>query len=593
MVQKKKRVLMSAAAAAAVVLGVAGCGTTGASSASGNSTPANQSATNTATTGAASTATGGVIEFALPPATNLTWFLPIFNAANDSLYNSQLVDQLYIPMLQLNNDYSINWNNSIAQKITYNKQGTVYHIFINPKWKWSNGQPVTSKDVLFTWNVIKAASAKNAPAPWPFVGVGTGDIPDGIKSVQATGKYEVTITLKQPANQQWFEYNGIVQLTPLPASYMDVKSNIEDEIKYLGANATNLMFDKVVDGPFKPVSAKSSQDWVIAPNPSYAGHKSTVSKIVFQYEGSNAAEFAALRSGQINVGYLDQSQLGSESALTSLGDSITPEYPFGIFWTEMNMYSGAPHASVFDQLYVRQALQMSIDNNTIAKSIYKGFAEPLSGPIPGTPRTQFYDPAENNLYPYNPTKAKQLLESHGWKLVNGVMTKGNQKLNLTLMYVTGNQSSLDAAELMQQDWAQIGVKVSLKGEEFMTFLSKTSNPKDYTWDLATGSGWVYNGPGFYPSGEGLFNTGAPSGTGYSDKEEDALINATHVPYATQQETMQHFYQYEMYTAKQLPFLWGVNVATLAVVAPNVHNVLPYYNGATGVPEMQYWTVSNK
>ena len=543
---------------------------------------------------AASGSTGGTIEYALPPQTNLTWFLPIVNAANDSVYNTQFVDQMYKPLLWINNDYTINWKSSVASKVTYNKQGTVYHVFLNKKWKWSNGQPVTSKDLMFTWNVVKAASSSKAPAPWPFVGVGTGDIPSGIKSVVANNNYEVTFTLDKPANQQWFIYNGLIQLTPMPAASMDKYSNINQELKYLGSNATNAMFDKVVDGPFIVKSATSSQSWVLVPNKNYAGHKSTVSKIVFNFEASNTAELAAIKTGAINVGYLDQSEIGSERSLTSSGDQVTPEYSFGIFWTEMNMWPGSPSKSIFDQLYVRQALQMGLDNAGISKDIYKGYAVPLIGPIPPVPNTQFLDQklAKNPPYPFNIARALRLLESHGWKMVNGVMTKGSQKMQFTMMYVTGSTSSTDTAEVMAQDWAQMGVKVTLKGEPFSNFISATSNPKDTSWQLATGSGWDYNGPGFYPTGGQLFASTAPSGTGFSNATEDKLINATHVPYATQQQTMQHFFAYEDYTAKVLPFLWGQNVATLVVTGPTAHNVLPYLDAATAFPQMQYWTASN-
>ncbi|QSO48932.1 peptide ABC transporter substrate-binding protein [Alicyclobacillus mengziensis] len=589
--------MVTIAMAASITMLVAGCGSTPTNNSTNNSTSTTPSNSTTATnsTGSSSSSTptpGGTINLALPPQTNLNWFLPLMNAASDSVYNSQIVDQLYKPLIWINNDYTINWQSSIASKITYNKAGTVYHVFLNPKWKWSDGQPVTSKDVLFTWNVIKAASAKNAPSPWPFVGAGTGDIPNGVKSVVANSPTEVTITLDKPANQQWFIYNGIIQLTPMPAHAWDKKSNIDSEIKYLGSNATNLMFDSVVDGPFKPVSATSSQSWVIAPNPNYAGHKSVVNKIVFTYEGSTASELAALKSGSLNVGYLDQSQLGEKSSLTSQGDKITPGYPFGIFWTEMNMWPSSPTKSIFDQLYVRQALQMGLDNQGAAQDIYKGYAVPLFGPIPSTPKTTFLDPNLKNPYPFNINKGKQLLESHGWKEVNGVMTKGSQKMKFTMMYVSGSTSSTDAAELMKQDWAQEGVDVTLKPVPFSTFISVTSNPKDTSWDLATGSGWVYNGPGFYPTGGQLFASTAPSGTGFSNAKEDALIQATHVPYATQQQTMQHFFQYEDYTAKELPFLWGLNVAGLSVTAPTVHNVNKYADPATDFPQMQYWWVSS-
>ncbi|MCY0902109.1 MAG: peptide ABC transporter substrate-binding protein [Firmicutes bacterium] len=535
----------------------------------------------------------GTIAYALPPQTQLNWFSPIMNAADDTTYNSQFIDQIYKPLLWINNDYSINWKSSLARNITYNSAGTVYHVFLNPKWKWSNGQPVTTKDMMFAWNVIKATSAANAPTPWPFVGAGTGDIPSGVKSVVANSPYEMTFTLDKPANQQWFIYNGIIQITPIPAMAWDKYKNMTQEIKYLGDNASNPLFDKVVDGPFKVQSGTPSQSWVLVPNPDYSGHKSTVGKIVFDFEASDTAELSALKTGNLNVGYLDESQLGSERSLTSSGDTVTPTYPFAISWTEMNMWPGSPSKALFDQLYVRQALQLGYDNVGISKDIYKGYAVPIDGPIATVPHTSFIDPAlvKSNPYPFDIARGRAMLEAHGWRMEHGVMTKGRQQLKFTMIFVSGTTSSTDAAEIMQQDWANEGIDVTLKPEPFSTFLTMTSTKTNYGWQLAVGSRWVYNGPGFYPTGGQLFATAAPSGTGFSNSEEDALIQATHTPYATLSETMHHFFAYEDYTARILPFLWGQNVSTLVVTAPDVHNVMPYLDAATGYSQMQYWTVS--
>lgn len=577
--RKSKSVMTVVAMTTGATLLLAGCGSGGSAS---NSTGANSQTPKA----------GGTINFALPSSTNLNWFLPLSNAASDSVYNTQLIDQLYKPLLWINNQYQIDWGSSIAKNITYNSAGTVYHVFLNPKWTWSDGTPVTSKDILFTWNVIKAASASNAAQPWPFVGAGTGDIPNGIKSVVANSPTEVTITLDKPANQQWFIYNGIIQLTPMPEhAWNKYPSNISQEIAYLGKNATNLMFDSVVDGPFKPQSATANQSWVIVPNKTYPGHKSLVNKIVFTYEATNTSEFAALKAGDVNVGWLDASQLGAKGSLTSMGDKITPLYPFGIFWTEMNMWPGSPSRSIFNHLYVRQALQMGLDNQGAAQDIYKGYATPIYGPVPRVPKTQFLDPNLTNPYPFNIAKAKQLLESHGWKEVNGVMTKGSQQMKFTMIFVNGLTSTQDTAELMKQDWAQMGVDVSLKPMPFANFLQTTSAKNNTSWQLAYGSGWDYNGPGFYPTGGQLFSSTAPSGTGFSSAQEDALIAATHKPYATTQQTMQHFFAYQDYTAKTLPFLWNDNLATLWVTGANVHNVVKYADSATDFPQMQYWWVS--
>jgi len=559
--------------ALALTVALAGCGVASTKAASTSSKPT----------------PGGVIVFAQTPQTSYNWYLPIVDAEYD--YNAGLYDEIYKPLLWINNNYSINWKSSVADKITYNNTGTVYHIFLNPKWHWSNGQPVTTKDFMFTWDVIKAASANNAPAPWPYVGAGTGDIPNGVKSVVANSQYEVTMTLNQPTNQQWFIYNGIIQIVPMPHIW-DVKSNMTAELKYLGSEAINPQFVSVVDGPFKLGRVVPDQSWTMVPNKNYSGHKSIVSKIIFQYEGSNSAEFAALKTGEANTGYLDLSQWGARKQLAAQGDVITPEYIFGFSDTALNLFPGSPVRSIFKNLYVRQAMQMGLNAKAIDNYVYHGFAAPIDGPLPRDPMTKFYDSALNkDPYPYNIAKGKKLLETHGWHEVHGVMTKGSEKMAFVMMYPAGTETSVQAAEIMQEDWDKEGIKITLKPEPIGTLLSIATPGSKTKWDMATGPVWAYDGPGWYPSGDNLFNTGASSGFGYSNANEDALIDATHKPYATTAENMKAFDQYELYTAKQLPVLWLNNPASLVVHLPDVHNSVKYADASPGYPQMQYWWVS--
>ncbi len=544
---------------------------------------------------------GGTLTVALPPQTNLDWYLPINTASSDQIYNGWMDNQIYKPLIFLNDQYQIVWKSSIASNITYNKAGTVFHVFIGKNWKWSNGQPVTAKDLLFTWNVVKAASAKNAPSPWPFVGGGTGDIPSGVQSVVENNSHEVTFTLKKPANQQWFIYNGLIQLVPMPSAVLNkyasgsnaTAADWTKEIQYLGSIGSKPSTAQLAsDGPFELVSGTTNQQWIMKPNPAYGGTKPSVSKLEFVYEASSTSEFSALKQDQIDLGYLDPSQLGSKGELTSQGDKIIPAYSLGVFWTALNMWPGTSYASIFDHLYVRKALEMSTDQNAIVKDIYKGYGVPQYGPLPSTPKTQFYQASAEPKIPYNPSAAKKLLEAHGWKLKNGVMTNAQGKqLNLTLLWVTGAQSTQEQVQLMQQDWANIGIKTTLKGVNFNQFLTETSTKTSSAWQLAVGSGWVYNGPGWLPTGGQLFGTNAPSGTGYSNKEEDKLIAATHVPYATQADFMNAFFKYEAYTAQQLPMLWLPNPASINVNSPKVHGAVKWGNPVTADPQFNHMWLS--
>ena len=594
MTKKRKTRAITGVTAASVVLSaglIAGCGASAGQ-------PSAQSRNSTAPVSAASVQPvqkGGTLVVALAPSTNIDWYLPLTNAANASIYNAALQILLYPGVIYIGSNYAIDWNDSFASSIDYNASGTVYTIHLKKNWVWSDGKPVTAQDVVWDYDLIKATDAPNAPAPWPNYNAGSGGVPDNVKSVVALDKYTVQITLKKPVNQQWFIYNGIGQLTALPEhAWNKYPNNMTQEIEYLGKEATNPSFFNVVDGPFKLVTAKQNQEWVLTPNPTFGGHKSTLNKLIFQYEGSADAEFAALRSGTIGLGYLDPSQWNSRNSLLQMGYTIVPAYNFGYYFIELNLQKGSPLYSAFNDLKVREALEYAMNQNEIDQDIYHGFAPPLYGPIPSQPKTVFYDPSLNNLFAYNPAKAKQLLESDGWKLENGVMTKDGQKLQFTMLVSSGSESTIQEAELVQQDWKQIGVDVTLQEMPFnqeIGIMSDTKNPGK--WAAAAGTGITYGGS--YPSGELLFEPGGLDNFGYSDPTADKLIAKTTEPVSSQAENLKNFFAYEDYIAKQLPVLWQNVPAGITVIAPNVHNATTQVlNPTTGYSLLNYiWMSSSK
>jgi peptide/nickel transport system substrate-binding protein len=533
---------------------------------------------------------GGTIVYALPPATNIAWYFPIRNNANDSLYVAQLTHLLYEPLIYINNNYVIDYSQSIASKITYNKAGTVFNVFMNPKWHWSDGQPITAQDAQFSWNVLMATEQANAPAPWPAASLGSGGLPANAKGFKVDNTYEFTITLKKPVNQDWFEYNGIGSIPILPKHVWDKYPNdITQEIVYLGKNATDPNFDTVVSGPFKLAQAVQNQAWTLVPNPNYSGHKPYVSRLILQYEASDAAEFAGLKTGAIQVGYLPPADY---NARAELNDRLVVEYPFSYRFTWVNMRPGAEGGvdQIFRNLYVRQAMLEGMNMSAISQVIFHGYAAPEYGPIPSAPSTKFLDPRLTKpIYPYNPAAGKALLEAHGWHEVGGVMTKGNLQMKFTLQYPSGNEATTLEMELLQAGWAQEGIQVTLDPVPFATLVGNLSVPGK--WQMVSGIGIIYGGS--YPSGETLFykNQGLDE-NGWNDPTENKLVEATTSPAPSDAISQQNFFAYEYYTAKMLPALWMPNSATLGEVAPNVHGYTAYTGDwVTGAFLPQYWWVS--
>ena len=99
-------------------------------------------------------------------------------------------------------------------------------------------------------------------------------------------------------------------------------------------------------------------------------------------------------------------------------------------------------------------------------------------------------------------------------------------------YATGVAAFQQEVAVIKSDMAQAGIQLNLVPQSFNTIIGETA-PCKPARQAAPGTvlnfgGWNFNGPGYEPTGEPLFQTGAASNSGsYSDPTEDKLINETH------------------------------------------------------------------
>jgi len=235
-------------------------------------------------------------------------------------------------------------------------------------------------------------------------------------------------------------------------------------------------------------------------------------------------------------------------------------------------------------------VQSVIDQPGISKAIWRGYATPTSGPAPTTVSNPYAPPIQKanggqGPYPFSISKAKSLLTSHGWAMSNGVMTcqdpakcgtgitKG-QQLKLTFNYSTGVAAATATWQAIKSDASKAGIDINLVGQSFNTIIGEGApcapmGPKCNVQVFAYG-GWAYNGPGFEPTGEPLFATGAGSNSGnYSNPQMDKLITQTHT-----NSSISVFHNFATYTAQQLPYWWvpNPNPFQIEAVSSNLHHV---------------------
>ncbi len=531
---------------------------------------------------------GGTIIQALGPLVAINWYQPLRPVAYNSLYDAWAASLMYKGLFHIAPNGTIDFSRSIASAISWNKAGTVYTVKMNPKWYWSDGAPVTAQDVQFTWKLIQAASSSNAPAPWPYAGAGSGGVPQLIKSFQVINAHEFQITLTNPVNQVWFEYNGLGDFMPLPAQAWDLHpNNLDQELSYLASNGNNVNFFKVVDGPFRLTNAIQNVSWTFTPNSHYDGHKPYINKFVLAYQTSETSEVNGLKTGTVQVGYLPLSMYSVRSQLTN--DTLNTSYNYSIDRTILNFRSPSV-GTILRQLPVRQAMQMGIDQQSIIQALYNGMGVPGTGPVPLHPKTFLAPQLSHPLYPFNIKAGIQLLNKNGWHLVNNVMTNSKgQQLSFNMEYNAGSSTTLAMVQIMQQDWAKEGIKVSLSPLPFATMLQYHHQPTK--WEIQTGLGWSYGGS--YPTGGGMYaSNGGYNFYGYSNQAMDSLIAATHSPQPSVASSQKALDNYQLFAAHHLPNLWMPVPEGLGEVENTVHGVRSSANSFTESISPQYWWISH-
>lgn len=538
------------------------------------------------------------IVMALEPLQAPNWFFPVFDASAYTVTNLQAAALSYLPLLDITKTDGINYQNSLVKKIAYNPSDTQFTLTMNPKYHWSNGQPVSANDVVFNWDILRAASQSNAV--WPYGGAGIGGVPGDWKSVVAVSPSTVVITTTKPVNPTWFIYNGIGQLEPVPASVWDkYPHHMTQEMNFIKsvANSPSNKVYHVVDGPFRFQSYQADNYWSWVPNSQFDGHRATISKFMLKYETSTSSEFTQLKSGAVNVGYIDSTLWQSRRQLTQ--DTVDKSYLFGFSYLGINQNPQSPNGlgPVFAQQYVREALQMGVDQPGIIKGIYHGLGVVSYGPLSSKPSSVFYNPAISKpAYPYNPAAGKRLLESHGWKEVNGVMTRKGLKLAFTVTYISGSSATDDMMAELQHSWAEEGIKVSLSPQPLGTVVATDTQASPTKWSVGGPFDWTYE-PDYYPSGDGLFTSGGGSNIGsYVSQGADAIIAKSTEP-ASPSATRNALMQYEAYIHQSnpgifLPWLAGSYQAIgfLLTHANNVHGTYRTFNPISDLLYPNLWTV---
>ncbi|WP_428391719.1 peptide ABC transporter substrate-binding protein [Lichenicoccus sp.] len=476
--------------------------------------------------------------------TSLDWLL------SGSIYNTEAYQQIYRPLVWLDRNLNYDPSLSVASAVRTTDGGRTWLLTLKP-WVWSDGVPLTARDVVFTFDLIR----RIGPG---YVQYDIGGIPNLLDKVVALSPHLVEIQLTKRVNPDWFLRLGLGNtILPLPEHVYHGLSLVA-----LRARQTDPSLYAVSDGPFLVKDWDVARHLVLVPNPRFGGQHPAIKRLVFDFlQGGNALQ--ALRAGETDAANVPFQLWNLARSLPGFR-TVPFGGPLGFMSIILNFRSH--HAPFLTDVRVRQAIAVAIDQKEIIRLAFHGQAQEIHSPVPKA-LTGFLSPAARAGYKnlaYDPRRAGALLDAAGWKLgPDGIRTKNGGLLAFDVAVSSGGGTRLIELQIVQRNLRAVGIAMSLRGIEFNQLLA-TLEGNGHDWDGIVISWTVVN----YPDVQQYFATdGAENYGHYHDARMDKLTDAV-----ITQPGNAALYAAQDYAAEQQPFIFLPDGQQSGLVRDGLHGI---------------------
>ena len=368
--------------------------------------------------------------------------------------------------------------------------------------KWSDGKPITAKDVVFTINLIanKDSLTTLGGNISSLTGVdATGKLPKGqtkVPGLLAKDDSTVAFTTKTPVDPNYIKEMLGTKVIVVPEHVLgSIPPAQVDDSKYA-------QLPDVTSGPYKFTKYTQNASIEYGTNPDYYAGAPKIAKVIMKI--MPAANLAGeLQTGSVlmnsggGIGNIPFQDLKTVQGLKDVNTKVNPTIGFQTIQFNVKR---------FPDPRMRLGLAHAINRQQIVDELLLGNGEVVDGPY--TSQSPYLDKSLKNLT-YDPALAKKLLTEAGWDF--------GSKINFVVP--TGNKIRERSADIMLQNFKAIGLNVVQTNYDFPTTLSK-ARAKDHDMVLM---GLNFN---IDPDVSNMYaSTGSFNLTGYDSKQSDQMLEA--------------------------------------------------------------------
>ncbi|MFI9385968.1 ABC transporter substrate-binding protein [Kutzneria sp. NPDC052558] len=385
-------------------------------------------------------------------------------------------------------DDKLNLAPALAQSLPTAGDGNrTFTYTLRPGVTFSDGSPLTSEDVAFTYQSILDPKT-NTTLRTDFA---------AIESVLTPDPRTVVFHLKYPY-ATFPQYTGI---GIVPAKLLRGKD----------VNTDPFNRKPVGSGPYTVESWQAGERMVLAANEHYWGGAPKVKKVVLAFVRDDNVRATRLASGELDAASLPPRLVDRSRTQPGMVVRSVPSADYrGIMMPMDNPVTG--------DNALRRALDLSVDRDAMVRGVLGGAGRPAYGPLYS--RSKWYDPTIE--HPVDLAAAGKILDDAGWvEGADGMRHRGDTAAKFTVMYSAADTVRKDIALAFSADAKKIGVDVAVDGLSVEAIQRRMSHDA-----LVMGWGTPYD-PDFITykifhssyAGKGWFNPGH-----YHNPEVDRLLD---------------------------------------------------------------------
>jgi len=456
--------------------------------------------------------------------------------------------------LAVKNPYTLEPEPGVAESWAFSEDRRQITFHINPEARWSNGDPVTADDYVWSWMRALHPQTGNLYAYMLFPirnaeAFFKGDIEDFSEvGVRAPDPATLIVDLVEPTPY-------FLQLMDHYSTFAVHRPTIEKHGKFTDRFTKWTRAENIVsNGPFVLEEWLLNRRITVRKSDTYWDRdRVRLNKVVFYPIENGVSEERGFRAGQIHV--TQTLPLGKIPVYQAMEASPYVQAPYlGTYYYLVNT-----QRPPLDDPRVRRALSMAVDRETLTRTVMEGSVVPAYSITP--PGTLGYEPPI--LFSYDPDEARRLLAEAGYP--DGEGWPGIEVIYNTL------EAHRKVAVAVQQMWKDtLNIDVTIANQEWKVYLDAVST---MNYDVGR-RGWIgdYVDPNNFLD---LFLTdGGNNNTGFADPIYDDLIQRQAPQAKTREERYRLFYAAETRLMEQMPIIPIYTYTSRHLIHPSVCGMPP-------------------